>query len=116
MHSPAGSQQLADTMSSLQLSENVVQTECAEDATSSGEEKMQRNKDPKFPLFKLARLDEKISNARWIVPVLPGQELECLLKASIEMCYKGLQSNYNNLSILWIKNNDYFIVHFVNRN
>lgn len=45
--------------------------------------------EPEFPHGKLATLDEKISNLRWVVPVLPEQELECLLNASIELCRKG---------------------------
>lgn len=40
----------------------------------------------------MASLDEKISNVRWVVPVLPDQELECLLKASIELSKKGLDT------------------------
>ncbi|KAI5714812.1 hypothetical protein M8J77_005865 [Diaphorina citri] len=40
----------------------------------------------KFPVEKLAILDSKISSSRWVVPVLPEQELECLIKAAIELC------------------------------
>ncbi|XP_046391897.1 probable ubiquitin carboxyl-terminal hydrolase FAF-X isoform X3 [Ischnura elegans] len=46
--------------------------------------------EPDFPHAKLALLEEKISNARWVVPVLPDQELEVLLQASIDLCRKGL--------------------------
>lgn len=45
--------------------------------------------EPEFPHAKLASLDEKISNLRWVVPVLPEQELECLLQASIDLAKKG---------------------------
>lgn len=46
--------------------------------------------EPEFPHIKLASLDEKISNLRWVVPVLPEQELECLLQVSIDLAKKGL--------------------------
>nr|CAD7574966.1 unnamed protein product [Timema californicum] len=46
--------------------------------------------EPSFPHNKLAMLEEKISSPRWVVPVLPEQELEVLLQASIELCRKGL--------------------------
>ncbi|XP_001604458.2 probable ubiquitin carboxyl-terminal hydrolase FAF-X isoform X1 [Nasonia vitripennis] len=88
--SPA-QQQLADTMSSLQISENVAPTDCTgEPATTAGEENNQQRLEPDFPHAKLALLDEKISSPRWVVPVLPEQELECLLQASIELCKKGI--------------------------
>lgn len=38
-----------------------------------------------FPLADMARLDEMISNPRWVVPVLPGGHLETLLAASIDL-------------------------------
>ncbi|XP_024944100.1 probable ubiquitin carboxyl-terminal hydrolase FAF-X isoform X6 [Cephus cinctus] len=102
IHSPAGPQQLADTMSGLQLTENVVQTECTEGSNSEEsnhihlhqqqqpQQQQQQHGEPDFPHAKLAVLDEKISSPRWIVPVLPEQELECLLQASIDLCRKGL--------------------------
>ncbi|XP_049853945.1 probable ubiquitin carboxyl-terminal hydrolase FAF-X isoform X1 [Schistocerca gregaria] len=46
--------------------------------------------EPDFPHAKLAMLEEKISSPRWVVPVLPEQELEVLLNASIDLCRKGL--------------------------
>jgi hypothetical protein len=45
--------------------------------------------EPDFPHAKLALLDDKISSPRWVVPVLPEQELEVLLQASIDLCRKG---------------------------
>ncbi|KAK9879631.1 hypothetical protein WA026_006697 [Henosepilachna vigintioctopunctata] len=48
------------------------------------------NTEPDFPHDKLAALNEKISSIRWVVPVLPEQELECLLKVSIELAKKNL--------------------------
>ncbi|XP_044752373.1 probable ubiquitin carboxyl-terminal hydrolase FAF-X [Coccinella septempunctata] len=48
--------------------------------------------EPEFPHDKLTSLDEKISNIRWVVPVLPEQELECLLKVSTELAKKNLDT------------------------
>jgi hypothetical protein len=45
--------------------------------------------EPDFPHAKLAMLEDKISSPRWVVPVLPEQELEVLLQASIDLCRKG---------------------------
>ncbi|KAF2881719.1 hypothetical protein ILUMI_24454 [Ignelater luminosus] len=56
------------------------------------EEVQEDNVEPEFPLDKLASLDEKISSLRWVVPVLPDQELECLLNAAIELSKKGLDT------------------------
>lgn len=42
-----------------------------------------------FPEAKLKALEEKISHPRWVVPVLPEQELEALLIASTELAAKG---------------------------
>ncbi|XP_046818690.1 probable ubiquitin carboxyl-terminal hydrolase FAF-X isoform X1 [Vespa crabro] len=90
MHSPPGSQQLADSMSGLHLAENVVQTECVNDTITSVDDSNQHLREPDFPISKLNILHEKISSSRWVVPVLPEQELECLLQASIELCKKGI--------------------------
>ena len=38
-----------------------------------------------FPVAKLNKLDELISNPRWVIPVLPGGELEVLLEYSREL-------------------------------
>lgn len=89
MHSPPGSQQLAETMSGLQLTDNPIKSECASETGTSVEEGNQQRLEPEFPHTKLATLDEKISSPRWVVPVLPEQELECLLQASIDLCKKG---------------------------
>ncbi|XP_055695090.1 probable ubiquitin carboxyl-terminal hydrolase FAF isoform X2 [Lutzomyia longipalpis] len=43
-----------------------------------------------FPLAKLNSLTTKISSARWVVPVLPEQELECLLNAAIQLTSAGV--------------------------
>jgi ubiquitin carboxyl-terminal hydrolase 9/24 len=45
--------------------------------------------DPPFPISQLASLEEKINNPRWVIPVLPDQELEVLLDAAIELCRNG---------------------------
>lgn len=42
-----------------------------------------------FPESKLSSLISKISNSRWIVPVLPDQELECLLNYAIRLTKAG---------------------------
>ncbi|XP_016979798.1 probable ubiquitin carboxyl-terminal hydrolase FAF isoform X5 [Drosophila rhopaloa] len=43
-----------------------------------------------FPTTKLRSLSQKISNPRWVVPVLPEQELEVLLNAAIELTQAGV--------------------------
>lgn len=43
-----------------------------------------------FPLAKLNSLTTKISSARWVVPVLPEQELECLLNSAIALTSAGV--------------------------
>lgn len=43
-----------------------------------------------FSVPKLASLTLKISNPRWVVPVLPEQELECLLNSAIELTIAGV--------------------------
>ncbi|XP_039296311.1 LOW QUALITY PROTEIN: probable ubiquitin carboxyl-terminal hydrolase FAF-X [Nilaparvata lugens] len=45
--------------------------------------------EPDFPHAKLVTLDEKISSTRWVVPVLPDQELEVLINAAIHLCRTG---------------------------
>ncbi len=39
-----------------------------------------------FPVSDLQRLDEMLNRTRWVVPVLPKNELELLLDASILLC------------------------------
>ena len=45
-----------------------------------------------FPNLKLQKLDELISNPRWVIPVLPKGELEVLLEASIELAKAGIDN------------------------
>lgn len=45
-----------------------------------------------FPIVEMARLDEMISNPRWVVPVLPGGQLEVLLDAAIVLTRKGVDN------------------------
>ena len=40
-------------------------------------------------MAELARLEEMISRPRWVIPVLPGGELEVLLNAAIDLCKRG---------------------------
>jgi ubiquitin carboxyl-terminal hydrolase 9/24 len=46
-----------------------------------------------FPLAKLQKLDELISNPRWVIPVLPKGELEVLLDYSIKLTRAGADKN-----------------------
>uniref|UniRef100_A0A182MIB8 ubiquitinyl hydrolase 1 n=1 Tax=Anopheles culicifacies TaxID=139723 RepID=A0A182MIB8_9DIPT len=46
-----------------------------------------------FPVDKLASLNAKISNSRWVVPVLPSQELDCLLDAAIQLSTLGIDGD-----------------------
>ncbi len=43
-----------------------------------------------FPVAKLNKLEELISNPRWVIPVLPGAELEVLLDAATALAREGL--------------------------
>lgn len=45
-----------------------------------------------FPEEKLSSLNIKISSSRWVVPVLPNQELECLLNAAIHLTQAGIDT------------------------
>ena len=45
-----------------------------------------------FPIAKLQKLDELISNPRWVIPVLPKGELEVLLEASIRLSRAGFDT------------------------
>ena len=42
-----------------------------------------------YPVAKLNKLEELISNPRWVIPVMPKAELECLLEASIALARRG---------------------------
>ncbi|XP_015113730.1 probable ubiquitin carboxyl-terminal hydrolase FAF-X isoform X2 [Diachasma alloeum] len=89
MHSPQGPQHLADAISGLQLTEPTShQPDCQND--TSLDENSRARVEPDFPHAKLATLDEKITSSRWVVPVLPDQELRCLLDASIDLCKRGI--------------------------
>lgn len=46
--------------------------------------------EPDFPHDLLATLDDKITSPRWVVPVLPEQELETLMQAAIDLSKKGI--------------------------
>ncbi|XP_045454666.1 probable ubiquitin carboxyl-terminal hydrolase FAF-X [Melitaea cinxia] len=61
--------------------------------TISMKEQDQMPGDMAFPEAKLKALEEKISHPRWVVPVLPEQELEALLIASTELASKGEDLN-----------------------
>lgn len=84
-------------MSGLQVTDNIVQSDTSTKSVNSGDDIEQRqNGEPDFPRSKLAMLDEKISSPRWVVPVLPEQELECLMQASIDLCRKSELNEFSN--------------------
>ena len=65
-----------------------------EDSVSNEEtfDAQQRNEtiyEDDFPVEVLYKLDEMINRPRWVIPVLPGGELETLLKASIRLAKQG---------------------------
>ncbi|KAL0281150.1 UNVERIFIED_CONTAM: hypothetical protein PYX00_002224 [Menopon gallinae] len=64
----------------------------SEEGSQRNEQEAANDVEPDFPHAKLAELDAKITCTRWVVPVLPDQELECLLQASIDLCKKGLDT------------------------
>lgn len=76
----------------------VSQTEINNVPVDDNDVEIEEITEPEFPHAKLATLDEKISNLRWVVPVLPEQELECLLNAAIDLCRKGF---YHFLNLIW---------------
>lgn len=97
----AGTQQLLFSPPglNLQLNENsgsgvegVVEGEAPtlEDKKEPCTEPYCSCQEPDFPHAKLAMLDEKISSPRWVVPVLPEQELEVLMQAAINLCKTGI--------------------------
>lgn len=47
----------------------------------------------RFPEDKLSSLNIKISSSRWVVPVLPNQELELLLNAAIRLSEAGIDGD-----------------------
>ncbi|KAK3589915.1 hypothetical protein CHS0354_034930 [Potamilus streckersoni] len=46
-----------------------------------------------FPQELLDTLDEKINRPRWVIPILPQEELECLLLAAIRLSKKGIDTH-----------------------
>lgn len=51
--------------------------------------------EPDFPHSQLVSLEEKINNPRWVIPVLPDQELEILLDAAIQLCRAGMYDSHS---------------------
>jgi ubiquitin carboxyl-terminal hydrolase 9/24 len=71
-------------------------TSAVEDTPPTAEEAQVEAADPDpdaliaaFPLAKLQKLEELISNPRWVIPVLPNGELEVLLEAAIALAKVG---------------------------
>jgi len=52
------------------------------------------NQEIKFPVDKLAKLEDMINKPRWIIPVLPKDELETLLIVALDLAKKGLDVDY----------------------
>lgn len=71
---------------------NGLQGTSSISSENNSDDVQEENCEPEFPKDKLASLDEKISNLRWVVPVLADQELECLLKVSIDLAKKNLDT------------------------
>lgn len=86
------------TIESHQMSEQTVNETTTDDNDDmEGKEHEIHNEGLKedqeelvFPIIKLVNLEEKIHSQRWIVPVLPDQELVSLLNVTIAFCKKGL--------------------------
>lgn len=87
------SHQVPEQTSATEVGENSVKNdmEIKEENKTHQEEK--EEEELVFPIIKLVNLEEKIHSQRWIVPVLPDQELLSLLNVSIEFCKKGLDVN-----------------------
>jgi ubiquitin carboxyl-terminal hydrolase 9/24 len=78
------------------LKENESLLSMTDDLDSSQSKPKEENEDfddDKFPEDDLQRLEEMVNRTRWIVPVLPKNELENLLDASILFCKKGKDLN-----------------------
>ena len=60
-----------------------------------------------FPVAKLNKLDELISNPRWVIPVLPAGELEVLLEYSRELSKRkvGWEQEEDRQGNFFIDNN-----------
>lgn len=69
-------------------SENPPASSSSSPNDGSAEKNIEKLK-ASFPIQKLRSLTQKISNPRWVVPVLPEQELECLLNTAIELTIAG---------------------------
>lgn len=72
----------------------VDQSQAEQATTASPEESEMSTEDliASFPVTKLTSLNIKISSPRWVVPVMPEQELECLLNAAIKLSQVGVDS------------------------
>ncbi|VVC40180.1 Hypothetical protein CINCED_3A020619 [Cinara cedri] len=73
------------------ITDNIIRNDVENEEETFKEE--DEDEELIFPVNKLANLEEKIHSQRWIVPVLPDQELVSLLNVSIAFCKKGLDIN-----------------------
>ncbi len=70
--------------------ENINASCSCGSASENNSEFASYKQDPHFPQEELATLEQKINSPRWVIPVYPGQELEILLDAAIELCRAGI--------------------------
>lgn len=99
---PAYGPQLPDQSSSgdsnpVQKDESQISQSCLcnsphEFVAEHDNEPANYKQDLYFPREHLVSLEEKINNPRWVIPVLPDQELQILLDAAIKLCRAGMSS------------------------
>lgn len=77
----------AASVDQTQSDPTVTTVAAAEDSEMSTEDLI-----ASFPVTKLTSLNIKISSPRWVVPVMPEQELECLLNAAIKLSQVGVDT------------------------
>ncbi|XP_070500116.1 probable ubiquitin carboxyl-terminal hydrolase FAF isoform X3 [Chironomus tepperi] len=83
----SGVRSTTDASTENQQQANQQQTEAT---TSEQNELSPEDLIANFPVAKLHSLNSKINSPRWVVPVLPDQELECLLNYAIKLSQAGV--------------------------
>ena len=84
------SDQLTSSLSSLLTQGDPSAAEKRE--AQAGDQVIDENAPVHFPVDDLQRLDEMLNRTRWVVPVLPKNELETLLDASIALCRQNIDT------------------------
>lgn len=51
--------------------------------------------EPDFPVKELYELEALVNKTKWVVPVMPGQQLEVLLRASTALAKQGMCGAFN---------------------